>query len=118
MKIISRTGNDWSGVSKETESTFNSWLLQSDISKNEFLTRVNKDSFRVIYVEDIGIDISIADDIGTIGLPIVWRKNSGIPRAYFKIDAALFLIYISSMCNNDKTKRDIEYSIKIHKLYI
>ncbi len=111
-KIISNTGREWSSVSIETERDFDLWLMQSGIEKEEVLARTGKDDFKVTYFyEKDEIRIYLEDDTGAIGLPFVW-ENDAVPLAHFKTDAAIMLLYISSLCGNSKLKKKIQYFIK------
>lgn len=117
MKVISNKGKEWGDVSIETENYFNAWLNQSELEKEELLARINEDSFNMVYlVEKNEIRVCFRDNTGNIGLPFMWIKNGKIPLAYFKTDAALILLYISSLCNNDKSKEKIKNFIDKYKL--
>lgn len=117
MKVLSDKGKEWSKVSVEIENNFNAWLTNSEVKKEEILKRVDKDSFKLVYSNEKDcVRICLSDDIGTIGLPFIWIKNGEILFVHFKTDAALLLLYISSLCGNEKSKKEIGNFIKIHKL--
>ena len=111
-KVISNTGREWSSVSIETERDFDLWLIQSGIEREEILERTEKDDFKIKYLyEKDEIRVYLEDDSGTIGLPFVWEHDE-VPLTHFKMDAAIMLLYISSLCGNSKSKKKIQYFIK------
>lgn len=116
-RISGGKGKEYSAISVETESNFFSWLKCCDLEKIAFLNRVDSEGFDLGYIQEENyVQVVMKDDNGYIGIPFVWDGTNKIPLINFKIDAGMILAYISSMCNNELSKRKITNFIKNNQL--
>lgn len=109
MKIIQNTGKEWSDIANIVMQMFSEWLIVSDMQKDEFLERVNKDSFTIQYHREVeNARITLIDRMGDIGCSFVWNMENGISYEDYMTDMGLLLFHISSLCTNEKSAKKIK----------
>lgn len=108
IKILSGEGREWSAAAESVAVTFEEWISASDIEREEFLKRVEGDTFRVEFRSDVdSMEIIFFDENGTIGIPFVWDLSSGIKKEYFLVDAGFLILYIASFCRGEAAKKKL-----------
>lgn len=106
VKVLSGKGNEWSEAAASIMDTFAEWLSCSGITKEEFLKRIENNSFLVNFSDtEQGSVLSLCDKDGDIGVPFCWDEESGIPKDHFLTDAGFLLLHICSLCKNENSNK-------------
>lgn len=106
--ILSGSGKEWSEESTAIMDAFAQWLSMSGLKEAECLSRIEGNTFEIYYQrKDDKAAIALIDEAGGIGVPFPWWNESGIPFEHYITDAALLLLHIGSLCNNETTLKKI-----------
>lgn len=111
--ILAGKGQEWSKVAKEFDGIFQSWLLASELTENQFLSEVQKEEMYLTFFKDEDMALTIFHtEHREIGMPFVWQNGMGIAFESYKIETALLLFYIVGKCERQETKDKIEQFIR------
>lgn len=106
-------GKQYSNVAKESEHNFRKWLLCSQLTEQSFFEKVAKeDTYFAIHSNTEEATISVCNDMGIVGLPFVWEKDSGIDYNSFLIDTALLFCFIAGRTEDKQIEKKITDFVK------